>query len=129
MSDEKPFFTADDFIFENNYGNAVGIIAKASAEIANAKVAPLIKDLEALRGYNEDYRRAAKKTESQWQREAVELAADNSIYRLEIERLRAALEWLGQRHFLGCAYFEGKAPIEGCTCSDSRRARATLEGK
>lgn len=32
------FFTAEDFLFENNYGDAVMIVAKAAAERANRLV-------------------------------------------------------------------------------------------
>lgn len=47
MTDDKPFFMPEDFVWENQAGDAVYIVARASADRANAKVAPLAERIES----------------------------------------------------------------------------------
>ena len=42
-------FTPEDFTFKNNYGDAVLIVARKSADIANAKVASLVEELRQIK--------------------------------------------------------------------------------
>lgn len=54
-TDEKPFFMPGDFVWENQAGDAVYIVARVSADRANAKVAPLVEENARL-----------KERDSQW---------------------------------------------------------------
>lgn len=74
---ENPTFTIDDFIYENNYGDAVRLVAKRSADVANAKVAPV-------------FERFYEKT-IYYTGENARLANRNRVLQEENARLRAAL--------------------------------------